>query len=129
MAPHGSRLIVPVPAAAAEPVVNALLTHKQAADSVAFVAAVVFGSERAPSPWEQPCYFRPLVQLTSSQPLHKLDTLMTKLGLAGRTAALLGGPAHPYQIEFFILNCKAFASGPWSPGTNAGREPNPEAGF
>lgn len=36
---------------------------------------------------------------------------------------------HPYQIEFFILNCNALASGPWSPGTNAGREPNPEAGF
>lgn len=60
MAPHGSRLIIPVPAAAAEPVVNALLTHKHAADSVALVAAVVFGSKRAPSPWEQPCYFRPL---------------------------------------------------------------------
>lgn len=53
-------LIIPVPTTATTPVVKALLMHKQAADSVAFLAAVVFGCKRAPSPWEQPCYFRPL---------------------------------------------------------------------
>lgn len=46
-----------------------------------------------------------------------------------KTEELLEDHLHPYQIEFFILNCNALASGPWSPGTSAGREPNPEAGF
>lgn len=124
MASHGSTLIIPVPTAAAEPVVNALLMHKQAADGVAFRAAAEFGAKRAASPREQPCYLRPLC----AAPILP-ERLILELGLARRSAPRLGGPAHPYQMEFFILNCKAFASGPWSPGTNAGREPNPEAGF
>lgn len=60
MASYGSMLVIPLPTAATSRVVNALLMHKQAADSVAFLAAVVFECKCAPSPWEQPCYFRPL---------------------------------------------------------------------
>lgn len=59
----------------------------------------------------------------------EFDTLIMRLRLAKRTERLPEDHFHPYQIEFFILNCNALASVPWSPGTSAGREPNPEAGF
>lgn len=72
----------------------------------------------------------PPVQLTSSLQLHNRHTLIPRLRLAKKdSAAGFGAPWRPYQMEFLILNCNALASGPWSPGTSAGREPNPEAGF
>lgn len=60
MASYGSMLIIPVPTAATNPVVKVLWMHQEAADSVVSLAAAVFGCKRAASPWEQPCYFRPL---------------------------------------------------------------------
>lgn len=85
---------------------------------------------------EHSCYFQPRFCAqahthTHILPLHTLQEARYANYEASEkdSVALLVDHFHPYQIEFFILNCNALASGPWSPGTNAGREPNPEAGF